>query len=235
VRQKILVAVISLTFLCLWVASASAAMVSYTGYYSGLTDVTDRLISVSQFNPSMGTLLSVQFKLDAIMNTRAFATNDGDFYAGWDKTQYDFSLTGAGGYSDVATSKSLDPVRLVGSGNPGDTFKQTTMAHITGQPSWNATGPTLTDTATFVRGALGDFIGTGNLSFFLTTHNQDTLGVGGLQTDGQPSPAPFGNSTDITANVTATYDYTPVPIPGALWLLGSGLMGCAGLRRLFRL
>jgi hypothetical protein len=30
------------------------------------------------------------------------------------------------------------------------------------------------------------------------------------------------------------YDNTPVPLPGAVWLLGSGLLGLAGLRRKFK-
>jgi hypothetical protein len=41
----------------------------------------------------------------------------------------------------------------------------------------------------------------------------------------------------ISDNVTGAWvvkDYNPVPIPGAVWLLGSGLVGLAGLRRKFR-
>lgn len=37
-----------------------------------------------------------------------------------------------------------------------------------------------------------------------------------------------------TLDLTVTYTHTPVPIPGAVWLLGSGLVGIAGLRRKFQ-
>jgi hypothetical protein len=39
-----------------------------------------------------------------------------------------------------------------------------------------------------------------------------------------PVPAAFGN-------FGANLDVTPTPIPAAAWLLGSGLMGLAGIRR----
>jgi hypothetical protein len=38
----------------------------------------------------------------------------------------------------------------------------------------------------------------------------------------------FGYSN---GSVSIEYDYTPVPIPGAIWLLGSGLLGLIGIRR----
>jgi len=226
--------VFALLVLLTVVPAVNAATVSYSGSYNGLTDVTNKPINVSQFNPSLGTLVSVSFQLDATMNTSAFATNDGDFYAGWDKMQYQFSLMGDSGYSSVGISASMGPGRIVGSGTPGSDFHDganPTMAHIVGQPSWTQTGPTLTDSQTFSESPLAAFIGTGNLSFFLTTVNQDTLAVGGLQTNGSPNPAPFGNSTNILADVLVTYDYTPVPLPAAFLLVGTGLVPFIRLRK----
>lgn len=42
-----------------------------------------------------------------------------------------------------------------------------------------------------------------------------------------------GNILEITTNTdqTTTVNYTPTPIPAAVWLLGSGLMGLIGVRR----
>jgi hypothetical protein len=238
VKRKMLVIAAGLILL-LWTPWAFAATVTYSGAFNGPTDVTNQILSVSQFDPSLGTMLSVQFQLYATMTTQAHVTNDGDFYAGWDKMVYNFSLIGAGSYNDVAISASYAPVRIVGSGTPDRTFSFVypgggEYARIVSQPSWTQPGPTLTVTDSFTKSALLDFIGTGNLSFFLTTLNEDALAVGGLQTGGMPSPATFGNSSNILANVTATYEYTPVPVPDAIWLLGSGLVGLVGLKRRFQ-
>lgn len=232
-RVKRVILGFSLLALVAAVPGVNAATVTYSGSFNGLTDLTNQLISVSQFDPSLGALLSVEFQLDATMTTSAFATNDGDFYVGWDKLQYEFSLVGDTGYSSVAISADDgDPVRVVGSGTPDGTFALfSEYAQITGQENWTYAGPTLTDSATFLEAALAAFIGTGDLNFFLTTLNLDALSVAGLQTGGQPNPAPFGLSTNILSNVMVTYDYTPVPIPAAVWLLGSGLAGLVGARR----
>jgi len=151
------------------------------------------------------------------MNTSVYAVNDGNFRVAWDKTVYQFSLTGDTGYSSVAISAS----------NPFS-FPRTT---IVGQTYWTQAGPTLTNSNTFAESALAAFIGTGDLKFFLTTLNSDSLSVGGLQTNGLPNPAPFGEHTNIIANVSATYNYTPVPIPGAILLFAPGLVGLMAIRR----
>jgi hypothetical protein len=41
----------------------------------------------------------------------------------------------------------------------------------------------------------------------------------------------LGIGDDANLLVTGTFDFTPVPVPAAIWLLGSGLAGLAGLRR----
>ncbi len=46
-----------------------------------------------------------------------------------------------------------------------------------------------------------------------------------------PLLAYSGDGTPITLNLTDDIVLAPVPIPGALWLLGSGLLGLAAVRR----
>lgn len=56
------------------------------------------------------------------------------------------------------------------------------------------------------------------------------MGIGGNLTDGKY----FGHNMDSGAWTTATLDTpftAPVPIPGAVWLLGSGLLALLGVRR----
>lgn len=52
---------------------------------------------------------------------------------------------------------------------------------------------------------------------------------------------PFGPPTGLEGDLPGmdvveltAFDYTPTPIPGAAWLLGSGLIGLVGLRRRFK-
>jgi hypothetical protein len=224
-KRLITICAVIITILAV-VPVVNATTVTYSGNYSGPTDVSKPII-ISQFDPGLGTLLSATFTLYAAMNTSAFAVNDGDFDIMWDRTRYEFSLTGGTGYSSIAISAS----------NPFS-FPWT---HITGLPNpntWTQDGPTLTASNTFAESVLAAFIGTGNLSFLLTTHNNGSIGVGSNQTEGQPSPAWFGTSTDIIANASVIYDYTPVqipstavPIPPTVWLLGSSLVGLAGFRK----
>ncbi len=59
--------------------------------------------------------------------------------------------------------------------------------------------------------------------------------VDDLNQSGQiPLPEPLKAPFKIPTSVTGTFDIqaaAPVPIPGAVWLLGSGLLGIAGLGR----
>jgi len=208
-------------------ASAQAATVSYSGSHTGPTDVTNQLVQVQQFDSGLGTLQSATFTLSGLMNTSAYATNDGDFYVGWDKLTYTLSLSGAGAYASMAVSANGAPVRVVGTGAADGTFTPLgEYVNIVGQPNWVQAGPTLSVLQTFAAGPLAAFIGTGLVDFFLTTLNVDTLSV-----LGSGSPSSQGFSTNVSGTVGVVYEYAPVPLPAALWLLGAGLLGVAGFTR----
>jgi hypothetical protein len=210
--------------------AAQAATVTYTGTYSGVTDVTNQVINVAKFDSSLGTLVSATFALSATMNTSAYANTDGNFWVGWDKTVYQLSLQGDTGYSGLAVSGNGGPVRIVGTGTPDGSFTHTfptsgEYANITATPNWTYTGPTLSSSNTFNESPLAAYIGLGNLNFFLTTQNYDYLSVllGG-------SPSTQGWSTNIVGQVQVTYEYNVVPVPAAVWLFGSAL-GIMGVMR----
>jgi len=208
--------------------AAQAATVSYTGTFSGVTDVTNQVINVAKFDSSLGTLTGATFELSATMNTSAYVNTAGDnnYYVGWDKTIYNLSLTGDTGYTGVNISNSLAPTRIVGTGTPDGTFAFAEYANILNTPNWTQAGPTLTDSDTFLESPLAAYIGLGNLNFFLTTQNFDTLA-----TLGTGSPSSQGWSTNILSQVKVTYEYSVVPVPAAVWLFGSALGLMAVVRR----
>ena len=69
----------------------------------------------------------------------------------------------------------------------------------------------------------GDNLGTSQLNFV-------NYGAPGKDVKGANN-APYLNPTLNSGSITVTSN--PVPIPGAIWLFGSGIMGLAGLRRKF--
>jgi hypothetical protein len=227
---------------------AQADSVTYSDSFSGATDLTNQAISVSQFNPGLGTLESATFELVATMNTSAFANNDGNFYAGWDKLQYALSLTGDTGYSNIGLSASDPATRVVGTGLPYDSvlapggtpFTIKNMLNVTtadpnnvyqnqsnssgvGFYQWTVNGPTLSADQTFAEGVNGAFVGTGNLNFFLTTQNYDSFSVAGTQSGGYPLSSQ-GISTNVFSAVSVTYTYAaPVPEANSFAMILAGL------------
>lgn len=204
---------------------AQADTVTYTGSFGGATDVTNQLLAVSQFNPGLGTLQYATFDLSAGMTSSAYASNDGDFFVGWDKLQFSLNLQGDAPYSNLFINAGNLAQRLVGSGIADGDFTFSERLRITTgvNPSyWIYTAPALSAEQTFAQGALASFIGSGDLSFFLTTVNYDALSIAGAQTAGTPVLT-MGLQTQVFSEVTVTYVYAPVPEPETYALLATGL------------
>jgi hypothetical protein len=219
-------------------------VVMYSGSYNGQTDVSGQLITVPKFDPILGTLVSATFALNGTLSTSAFASNDGNFYVGWDKMDYEMSLVGDSGYSDLAVAALGQPTRIVGSGAAGTSFSRLTSVDITtASPSeqcaapldclWAASGPDLSASASFVKPASSAYVGPGDLRFLLDTFNSDTLYVAGSQTSGKPA-AQWGVDTNVAANVTVTYAYVaqvPEADIASLMIASFGMVGFLTRRR----
>lgn len=216
---------------------AQAATVSYSDTFAGLTDVVDKVISVSQFDPALGTLQSALFVLSAQAEISAFAVNDGNFKAVWDIYRDRLSLVGSGELNALNVSASLAPTRVVGNGvasvatlsafTSGQAITSSSPdEHYTGQGytsshtlvkfyQWDREGPALAASRSISLSAQAGLVGTGELDFLLNTDIQVGLSMSGLQTQGLPAPAWFGTRSDVVANVTVTYDFLPFTAPVA--------------------
>jgi hypothetical protein len=90
----------------------------------------------------------------------------------------------------------------------------------------------------------GGFTGAGlysNANSSIGNFNPSVLGsatfditIPGVTSASTLSHVVFQFGTDDGHNLITGVVSSPVPIPGAVWLLGSGLIGLAGIRRRFR-
>lgn len=200
--------------------NVSAASVSFSDS-STLTPTnwTDTL-SFSKFNPALGTLNSVTFKLTG-------------------------NVSGSAGYESQDTSPtivSLDLAALLTLMRPDTSTLVTSLPVanvIDNATAWDGTNDnagtsgstfstlsaSVTETASSSSaGDLALFTGPGiiNLDVFAKGTSSGN-GGGNLTTQ---------FVTNAAADVTVTYNYTsPVPVPAAVWLFGSGLLGLVGVAR----
>ncbi|RLA40637.1 MAG: hypothetical protein DRR42_25640 [Gammaproteobacteria bacterium] len=181
------------------------------------------LSGLSQFNPSMGTLNSAEL----------FIT--GDF-------SYELQLTASGinGAQTHFVSASVNPsvALIVPAGGGGYTFGPEIIENV--PLSCNAVSPACDDgifsdteasqLELFTGSELTDagFIGTGDLSQILLglLYNVDGYSL-------QYASDAMLDIVDLNfaGDVSVIYDYSPVPIPAAVWLFGSSLVGLFGIAK----
>lgn len=198
---------------------SQATTISFTDGYHGPTDADDYGLYLSQFDPSLGTLNSATFELDATMTSVFYATNVGAPEFGLTLKYYDyyFTMDGVGPVGSLAIAD-------IGA-KRGDTVPLIVIddEQITWHEGWGVYAPTLSDshTATF-SSSLEGFMGTGDLEFLLNAFIYASMAA--------TSVNDLSWISWVDAAVTVTYDYTPVPVPAAAWLLGSAL-GLLGVMR----
>jgi len=200
--------------------NASAAVVSFSdSSVLQPTNWTDTL-SFSKFDPSLGTLDSVDFSL----------TGNVSGSAGYESTDTSAAMV----YLDlsalltlirpdsstVVTSLPVTTVSELASASDGNPDYDGPSGSTFGGLSANLTETASSSSA----GDLALFTGPGTIN----------LGVFSMGKSSGSGPGNLATlfTSNASADVTVTYNYTTaVPVPAAVWLFGSGLLGLVGVAR----
>jgi hypothetical protein len=221
-RGLLLLSIISIV----WVHSVNAAFIDYSASMSGLTPVEDYKLSVNQFDSTLGTLFGATFTLHGTVASSLTVTpTTGDSSVTWSKQNGYEQFPEWFGPNDRYYVELYGPFSMaVADAFSGSVLNNQPVPLSGGPVTFSA--PTLDGMATFAFTTdLSSFIGNGTIEFFLGANSFDALSV--------TSNASANLSTNYSGEVSVVYDYHPVPVPAAVWLLGSGLIGMLGLRKKF--
>ncbi len=210
----------------LFVGTASAATISYNVSFTDPVpnNTPGTVYSLSQFDPSLGTLTSVVLEVSGGISAGVTGENDsavaGNLTA---SLTGNLQVAGPGGINlAVIFSDSEGPIPVDatdGTPDSGGDFVDFGILSDTGADSG------------FLSSGFTPFIGTG--SFDVTVSNDGGFNISGV-TDSSLGVAGFESS----GLVTVTYDYTPngpppevVPAPAALAFIGAGMLALGAVRR----
>ena len=193
---------------------AYAATITYTDSITGLFDlVADTDLVVPQFDTSLGTLNSITLTLSTALQGSLGFENLKKFTGG------DFSVSASGTYAYLTLGINGSPI-MWSDYSDSQTYT-VTLAKYDGTIDYAGTSGTNVatfsdaDTITIPIGP-GEtlFLGSGSVYFTIVTGSSASLVV--------PSNSAAIIDTTAQASVSVTYDYTPVPEPVTIAILGLG-------------
>lgn len=164
-------------------------------------------INLSQFNPSLGSLSRVTLSLSRTVDAAVFCQ------ASSSPTTFRYYLANQAAW--VMSGITLGEFTYTLTNYPAVTAISDQNYHTMPQNQTD-NSPIHQFTSDFA-----PFIGTGTFA----TELFEAAAFGGIFGNGR-----FGSSFQVTAEATVTYDYTHVPLPPTVLLLGSGLLGLGLLR-----
>ena len=200
----------------LWEQAVYAAFTEYTTSFSFVDGPTHN-VTINKFDTALGTLTGITVYLDVNLTGQVqvinYTSNPQNFTNAYSTGP--FSFTGPGG--TIIGAATSDSGLISGTASP----PPFTITTVSGTPAPYHWAPTIDG------GSFGLYEGgVADLATFIAAAGPYTSGGSGT-----PGAVGFSGSSLIDGTLKIHYDYTAVPIPAALWLLGSGLVGLVGLRR----
>jgi hypothetical protein len=221
VKRKVALALCVALWVC--ASSAQAATISFMDSY-GPTAVPSGaapLATLSQFDPSLGTLTKVTLTLDADASAGSIAW-DNEAAIPTDVTLgigAEVTALGLAGLSVIAIPLQIGSALGVAADNDG-------AADFVGTDSFTVNGGVGNDLqSNELLAGMGAYIGLGTFDTTLSSVVENFLSTtGGF--------GPIQQTPGVTSGtVTVTYEYTLIPEPTTALLLGLGLLGLAARAR----
>lgn len=226
-----------LLFTAIVVGNAQAAVFSFTENYSLLGDssygpsdtsflnVPDsaNLFSLPQFDPALGALQSVTFSITGDLTFQAdIISTDVIDDSLVNEANADFLVgVGIGAFINSTFTLTTDSLyaESISCGGAPNSFECS-----------NSTGNSLPimTSQIFTGNDMNDFIGTGNLG---NAQLQLLAGLDSMNLDNLNDASLNINGLNFEGDVTVEYTTSAVPIPAAVWLFGSAMIGLVGLTR----
>ena len=222
-RGNWIVALVVFSILLLIGTPASAATVSFSDAYGPVSVpfATAPLATLSQFDPSLGTLTKVTLTLDADTSAGSISW-DNEAGVSTNVTLgigAEVTAVGLAGVTAVAVPLQTGSAIGVDADNDG-------AADFVGTDSFAVVGGTGSDSdSDELTSGLGPYIGLGTFDVDVTASVETFLSTTGGFGPIDPTPG----VTEGT--VTVTYEYTVIPEPTSAAFLGLGALGIAVRRR----
>jgi len=211
--------------LALAATCVSAATVVQTASMPASTTNAYTTLSVAKFDPSLGTLNSVKFDLSSTFTSTLSWTNTGSGagYITWGVVDPTIQLN-APDSSALIGSQCLGWIIFAGT-QTAPVSPATSGIKVLAGANYSDTKSVSGACSQIITDGLSAYVGSGSValpfSAEVPSFALSTTGGNGIRT----------LATHATADLTVTYDYTPVPEPSSILALVAGLGSLAAFRR----